>query len=245
MFRKCVSWALACADGQSFKQPSPAAVRGKGEPWSNCSILKPWNFFSEVQKRTLPFANHGGCYSCANKTDLGNRSTRKVSAKELATKWAIDCCTGKAPALCLVDPGGASLFFLAELTKASVWFHPLLRHQRCYPAKKENHPCLRSEFSNINSNSDCCLSQRLGVWKSHLGFLILKKRCFCRTLSLAEALTSLFSSWLSIFTKLAETCYVWDNNIFATHDSSEGRRKQIIKATRHKKMNCGHDFILW
>lgn len=107
----------------------------EGSPGLIAPFWKP--VVSEVQKWTLPFSNDDGCYSCANKTALGNRSMRKVSVGELSIKWAIDCCAGKAPALCQADLGRASLFFVAEFSQSFSTISSPLRHQRHYPAEKE------------------------------------------------------------------------------------------------------------
>lgn len=160
------AWLLVV---QSFQQ-----LRGRGEPWTDCSLLKTCNFFSEVQEWMLPFFNDDGYCSCVNKAALGNSGARKVSVKELSIKWAIDCCAGKAPVLCQVDPGRASLFCLREFKQSfSMISFPLYTSEILSRGKNKKYPCLRSEFSNINSNSDCCLSQHSGVSKSLiLAFLI-------------------------------------------------------------------------
>lgn len=105
----------------SSEQPSQV-VRGRGEPWTNCSGLKTCNFFSEVQNWMFPLSNNDGCQSCANKTDQGHRSSRKFNVKELPIKRAIDCCAGKAPAPCQADPGRASLVFVKFSQSFSVSF---------------------------------------------------------------------------------------------------------------------------
>lgn len=78
---------LALAEHMSSARSSlPQQPSGRGEALPDCSILKAYNFFSEVQKWMLPSSNDDRCHSFANKTALGNWSRRKDGAEELSIK---------------------------------------------------------------------------------------------------------------------------------------------------------------